>query len=58
MGSKKSEKSTRTTREKPVSLHPLDTDDALRLLLATPKPAKDEDCEDEKDRSKKNGHRS
>jgi hypothetical protein len=40
--SPKKDKPKRKTSEKPVSLHPVDFEDALRDLLATPPPPKEQ----------------
>lgn len=44
---KKKERENKTTSEKPVSLHPLKFDEALKVLLKAPLP------KEEKDESKK-----
>jgi hypothetical protein len=42
MTKKRGNDEEKTTNEKPVSLHPVDFDDALRALLITPPPKEPE----------------
>ncbi|HEY60038.1 MAG TPA: hypothetical protein G4N92_05065 [Anaerolineae bacterium] len=38
---KNRDKKTKTTSEKPVSLHPLEFEEALKILLKTPPPTEE-----------------
>jgi len=47
---------TKTTNERPVSLHPLGIEDALRALLKTPPPPKERDRKSPKKKQKSKGN--